>query len=223
VFRIPIGVDIEHFPLVEPEERSAARAALGLAESAFVAGSFQKDGVGWGEGLEPKLVKGPDVLVGALATLQRAVPELVVLLTGPARGYVRAELERRGIAYRHLVAGTRGELATAYHALDVCLVSSRQDGGPKAVLESMAAGVPLVTTRVGQAQEIVVDGDNGLLVDVEDADALAAAAARICEDAALAASLRAAGRRTAEEYSVERLDSAWSSFFHGFVGGDGAR
>ena len=78
------------------------------------------------------------------------------------------------IPYRHVLARTRAELGRAYHALDLYLVPSRQEGGPKAILEAMATGVPLVTTRVGQAQELVDDGRNGLIVDVEDSDALAA-------------------------------------------------
>jgi glycosyltransferase involved in cell wall biosynthesis len=190
---------------------------LGLPETAFVAGSFQKDGVGFGEGLEPKLVKGPDVLVSALERLRAAAPELHVLLTGPARGYVRHELERLGIPYRHVLARTRAELGRAYHALDVYLVTSRQEGGPKAVLEAMATGVPLVTTRVGQAQELVEHGRNGLLADVEDVDALAGHAARVLGDAALAASLREAGRATAERYALENLDHEWAPLFEGFV------
>ena len=155
VFRIPIGIDLEHFPLGDADAKAQARATLGLPAQAFVVGSFQKDGVGWDEGLEPKLVKGPDILVDALARLRVDAPDLHVVLTGPARGYVRRELEQRGIPYRHLVASTRGELARAYVALDAYLVTSRQEGGPKAVLEAMATGTPLVTTRVGQAQDIV--------------------------------------------------------------------
>jgi len=107
VFRIPIGIDLEHFPVVDERRRARAREVLGLPAAAFVAGSFQKDGVGWGEGLEPKLIKGPDVLVRALELLHADAPELVVLLTGPARGYVRRELERRGIPHRHVQARSR--------------------------------------------------------------------------------------------------------------------
>src|SRR5919106_6468475 len=131
VFRIPLGIDLENFPLGDAGRQAEAREALGLPESAFVVGSFQKDGVGWGEGLEPKLIKGPDILVRVLAQVQAAAPELFVLLTGPSRGYVRGELERLGIPHRHLLARSREELARAYHALDVCLVASRQEGGPK--------------------------------------------------------------------------------------------
>jgi glycosyltransferase involved in cell wall biosynthesis len=217
VFRIPIGIDIERFPLGSAGSRAAARRSLGLADDAFVVGSFQKDGVGWGDGLEPKPVKGPDVLVAALALVRERAPELVVLLTGPARGYVRAELERGEISYRHVRVGSRAELAYAYHALDAYLVPSRQEGGPKSVLESLATGVPLVTTRVGQAPEIVDDGSTGLLADVDDVEALASLVVRLHDDAELARRLREAGRQAAEAYAYPMLDARWAELLSGFV------
>jgi glycosyltransferase involved in cell wall biosynthesis len=216
VFRIPIGVDIERFPLGDEAARRRAREALGLPASAFVVGSFAKDGVGWGDGKEPKLIKGPDVLVATLAQLRQEAPELFVLLTGPARGYVRGELERLGIPSRHLQVDRDG-LAQAYHALDVHVVASRQEGGPKAVLEAMAAGVPLVTTRVGQAPEVATDDVDALLADVGDSEALAHAVLRLRDDGALRASLRAAARRTAEAHAEERLDERWAQLLDGFV------
>ncbi len=222
VFRIPIGIDLEHFPLGDEATRARAREELGLPASAFVAGSFQKDGVGWGEGLEPKLIKGPDVLVAALERLHALAPELFVLLTGPARGFVRRELERLGIPHRHVVAGSRAELARAYHALDIYLVTSRQEGGPKAVLESMATGVPLVTTRVGQAPQLVEHARNGLLVDVEEFDAIVDWAGRVREDGSFVDGLRRAGRETAEGHSYERLDGLWAALLDGFVEKDAA-
>jgi glycosyltransferase involved in cell wall biosynthesis len=215
VFLIPIGIDLEHFSVATPELQAEAREQLELPASAFVVGSFQKDGVGWGDGLEPKLVKGPDVLVSALEQLRDDVPELYVLLTGPARGYVRSELERLGIPYRHTVAVSRRELARAYRALDVYLVTSRQEGGPKAVLESLASGVPLVTTRVGQAQDLVVHGENGWLVEVGDAEGLASWGAHVRQGVDPAVSR--AGRATAEQHELERLDEEWARFLDGFV------
>ena len=217
VFRIPVGIDIENFPVSTGDLKAAARAELGLPASAFVVGSFQKDGVGWGEGLEPKLVKGPDVFVAAVERLRSLAPELHVLLTGPARGYVARGLERRGIPYRHTYAHTRRELARAYHALDLYLVSSRQEGGPKAVLESLAAGIPLVTTRVGQVTEVVEPGRDALVVDVDDADALAAGAAAVRGDESLRTGLRDAGRATAERFAYQRLDRLWADLLDGFV------
>ena len=217
IFRIPIGIDLGRFPFGTDQARGQARAALGLPAEAFVVGSFQKDGVGWGEGLEPKLIKGPDVLVAVLAQLSRVVPNLVALLTGPARGYVRKELDLHSIRYRHVFARSHDELARAYRALDLYVVTSRQEGGPKAVLEAMATGVPLVTTRVGQAQELVEHDRNGMLADVDDVEAIAGWAARLAEDAALRGRLRAAGRQTAETFAVDRLDDRWEALFRGFV------
>jgi glycosyltransferase involved in cell wall biosynthesis len=217
VFRIPIGIDLEHFPLVDADARRRARAALALPMDAFVLGSFQKDGVGWGAGLEPKRVKGPDVLVAVAERVRSSVSELVVLLTGPARGYVMQELSERGIAYRHALIEGRDRFARAYHALDAYLVPSRQEGGPKSVLESLATGTPLVSTRVGQAPEIVEHERTALLADVDDADALAGYVLRIHDDTRLAASLRTFGRERAEAYAYEHLDLRWDALLEGFV------
>ena len=217
VFRVPLGVVVERFPLGDAAARAAARLRFGVPESAFVVGSFQKDGVGLGEGLEPKLVKGPDVLVECVARLHASVPELFVLLTGLARGYVRRALEERRIPHRHVLLSSRDELASAYHALDAYVVPSRQEGGPKAVLEAMATGVPLVTTRVGQAPEVVQDGRNGVLVDVDDVGALVAGVERAYGDSELRDRLRRDGRPTAEAYDDERLDARWAQLLEGFV------
>ena len=217
IFRIPIGVEIDRFPLGDAHARANARVALDLPVTAFVVGSFQKDGVGRGAGKDPKQVKGPDVFIATLERVRAAIPELMVLLTGPARGYVRCELERLGIPYAHVLLASRDELAVAYHALDVYVVASRQEGGPKATFEATAAGVPLVTTRVGQAQELLTHDHDALLADVNDVDALAASVLRVYEDVTLTPHLRAAGRATAEAYSDERLDARWAELLDGFV------
>jgi glycosyltransferase involved in cell wall biosynthesis len=81
----------------------------------------------------------------------------------------------------------------------------------------MASGVPLVTTRAGQAPDLVVDGDNGLLVDVEDAEGLVDGLRRVHDDAALAARLGEAGRRTAEETSHRALAPRWEALLEGFA------
>jgi glycosyltransferase involved in cell wall biosynthesis len=217
IFRIPIGVEIDRFPLGDSQLRAEVRAELGLPATAFVVGSFQKDGVGRGAGLRPKWIKGPDIFVAVLERLRATIPELFVLLTGPARGYVRRELERIGIPYELALLDSLEELADAYHALDVYLVTSRQEGGPKASFEATAAGVPLVTTRVGQAQELLADDVDALLVDVDEVDALVAAVQRVYEDVTLATRLRTAGRATAEAYDEERLDARWAELLDGFV------
>jgi len=137
VFRIRIGVDIERFPLAEPGDRASARSAFGIPESAFVVGSFLKDGVGMADGSEPKLVKGPDTLVATVGRLRASIPELFVFLTGPARGFVRRELERLGIAHHHVSLGSRDALV------------SLDGGGPAATrLKEVADAVEAAGSRV---------------------------------------------------------------------------
>jgi glycosyltransferase involved in cell wall biosynthesis len=218
VHRIPIGIDTAAFALRSGADRAEARRALDLPDSAFVVGSFQKDGVGWDEGLEPKLIKGPDVLLAVAERLRERVPSLHVLVTGPARGYVIAGFERLGIPYRHALLPSVEGVAQAYAAIDVCLVTSRDEGGPRAVLEAMATGVPLVTTCVGQASDLVRDGENGWLAEVDDVDALVEATARIAELAEddLGRVVRD-GRATAEANSYDALRPRWRELLRGFV------
>jgi glycosyltransferase involved in cell wall biosynthesis len=99
----------------------------------------------------------------------------------------------------------------------VYLVTSRQEGGPKASFEATAAGVPLVTTRVGQAAEILMHDHDALLADVDDVEALVDAVLRVHDDVMLTPRLRAAGRATAEAYSDERLDARWAELLEGFA------
>jgi glycosyltransferase involved in cell wall biosynthesis len=213
VFRIPIGVDLDCFEPQTPESRAAARAALGLPRDAVVVGSFQKDGVGFDDGTEPKAIKGPDVLLAALARAHEQAPELHVLISGPARGFVRSGLDELGIPYVHRTVERPEELASLYAALDVYVVPSRQEGGPKGVLEAMASGVPVASTRVGQAAELIVDRVNGRLVDVEDAEALAAALLEAAGDRGIGR----AGLETASANSRIAQLPLWRTFFDGFV------
>lgn len=218
VRRIPIAIRIELFHVATAETQTRVRNRLGIPANAFVLGSFQKDGIGWGEGVEPKLIKGPDVLVKTLRALKGRIPELFVLLCGPARGFVKRGLTEAGVPFCHVHAKNFEEIAPLYHALDAYLVTSRQEGGPKAVLESMASGVPLVTTRVGQAMDLVKNGENGFMVDVEDVDGLAHSVERVrgLDDAARRALLRA-GRDTAEANAWSRQGPLWKDFFAGVV------
>ena len=218
VFLIPIGINLDFFPFRTVEEKWAARSELGIPRSAFVVGSFQKDGVGWGEGLEPKLIKGPDVFLSTLKKVKDEIPELFVLLTGPSRGYMMRGLDELGIPYRHTYLKSYPDVAKMYRASDMYLVASRQEGGPKAVLESMASGVPLVTTRVGQAMELVKHGENAWIADVEDAESLAEGVRRVYNMAQTDMQTQLAkGRATAEANSYESQDPLWAEFMKGFV------
>lgn len=217
VRRIPIPVDDRLFVPATASGRQRMRRRLRLPEDAFVVGSFQKDGNGWGEGNEPKLIKGPDLFLAAMRALKPHVPGLSVLLTGPARGYVKRGLAEAAIPFRHVCLRRPEGLAALYHGLDLYLVTSRQEGGPKAVLESMASGVPLVTTAVGQAAELVRDGVNGRLANVDDLEGLVSACLDLQRNEGRRAAMVAAGRSTAEANSLRAQRPLWEDFMRGFV------
>jgi glycosyltransferase involved in cell wall biosynthesis len=180
--RIPIGVDTHRFRPPTGDERAAARRRFEIADDRLVIGSFQKDGVGWGDGMAPKHEKGPDLFVAAMARLARHHP-VTALLTGPARGYVKAGLDAAGVPWRHVFFDDYFDLVTAYHALDLYLMTSREEGGPKSLMESAATGVPVVSTRVGMADDVIRDGITGRLAEPGDLDGLVTAAADLLADA----------------------------------------
>jgi glycosyltransferase involved in cell wall biosynthesis len=218
VFTIPIGIDLSEFPLRDEAGRWAARRRLGIPDTAVVVGSIQKDGVGWGEGYEPKLIKGPDVFVDVMTRLRERVPELFVLLGGPARGFVKRGLELAGVPYLHVVPGSDfDEVGRLYRALDLYIVAARQEGGPKAVFEAWASGVPLVTTRVGQAMDLVQHEVNGWMVDVEDVDGLVHWAERGLASGMDTASVVTQARADVERHSYDAQTPLWRDLFTGFV------
>jgi glycosyltransferase involved in cell wall biosynthesis len=217
VFVIPIAVNDRHFTPRTDASRSEARAELGIPEEAFVVGSFQKDGVGWSDGLEPKLIKGPDVFVDALEHAKATIPNLFVLLSGPARGYVKSRLEGAGIPYRHVFARDHAEIGRMTHALDAYLIASRQEGGPKAFLESLASGVPVVSTRVGQVVDLGRDRENVLLADVGDATTLAELLGLVAAGGPPIARLVQSGYDTAAEHTYRAQTPLWRELFDGFV------
>ena len=204
---IPLGTSVTRFHPVSPEERLRLRRELGIPDDAYCVGSFQKDGNGWGEGLEPKLIKGPDVFVEVMAALRKRYP-VFALLTGPARGYVKRGLKAAGAPYRHEFLRDFDQLPKYYNCLDLYLAAAREEGGPKCLPESMASGVPLVTTKAGMAPDMVVHGQNGMLAEVEDASALTEHCARLIEDASLRRSLARAGLETVRDYDWSVLAEA---------------
>lgn len=182
---IPLGVDLARFSPPTEEFRLSVRASLGIPEDAVCIGSFQKDGAGWEEGLEPKLVKGPDVFLEVVANLSARYNNLLVLLTGPARGYVKQGLERLGVPYIHHFLSDYHDIVHYYQALDLYIITSRSEGGPKALLESWATGVPVVSTQVGMPADLIKHDENGMLAEVEDVRSLTNHAMELIEDAAL--------------------------------------
>jgi glycosyltransferase involved in cell wall biosynthesis len=213
IMRIPIGIDTGMFPPQTPEAKKLMRAKLGIPETATVIGSFQKDGVGWDEGNEPKLIKGPDVFLKVVEKLKNEMPNLWVLLSGPARGFVKNGLERLGVPYRHKYSDKYSDVSSFYDALDLYLITSREEGGPKACLEAMSKGVPLVTTAVGQCRDLVEDGRNGLMAPIDDVEGLYMKVLEVFKNPALNASFVQVGFTTADKNSYRSQLALWKEYF----------
>lgn len=169
---IHTGVDTKLFNIPTLDRRNKIRKKLGLKDNDLAIGSFQKDGIGWSEGEYPKLIKGPDIFVKTVELIAKDLP-IKVILTGPARGYIKKELYKRNIRFKHIFLKNYEDIVTYYHALDLYIVSSREEGGPKPMIESMASGVPLVTTNVGMANDFIRDNINGGIIKTFDPNDLA--------------------------------------------------
>lgn len=209
VVMIPLGVDLNLFQMASGDVKEKIRDLLGIPKNSLVIGSFQKDGNGWGNGIEPKLIKGPDVFVRAVEELAKSYP-VFVLLVGPSRGYVKKELEKRGIAYKSVgYLEDFNEVANFYKALDLYLVTSRIEGGPQAILEAMASGVPLVSTRVGMAPDVIIDGENGFLAQVEDIGGIVQKAKIIIENQTLRQKIIENALQTVKDYSWENISQRY--------------
>ncbi|MFM8720117.1 MAG: glycosyltransferase family 4 protein, partial [Chthoniobacterales bacterium] len=161
---VPYAVDPAIFrPLGNAFE---IRHALGIPPKAFVIGNFHRDSEG-GDLAKPKKQKGPDLFLEIARRLHARVPETVVLLAGPRRHWLLRALRAEGVPtvfageepgdeddYRRNIL-PRSRLNELYQALDVCLVSSRWEGGPYSVLEALAAGRDVVSTPVGVARDVL--------------------------------------------------------------------
>lgn len=202
---LPEGVDCQLFNRERQVDRFALRTKCGIPEDSFVVGSFQKDGNGWEDGEEPKLIKGPDTFADMLIAVHKKHP-IFVFVPGPARGYVIGRLRKAGVPFANPgFVADRNELSDRYHVLDMYVSPSRDEGGPAGVLEAMASGVPVVSTRSGMPLDMIESGENGFLADVEDAEGLAECALRLIDDPALAQRMAVRGHETIQEYDWRKL------------------
>jgi len=183
---------------VTPGERAAVRAELGLPDDALVVGSVAR--------LDP--VKNLSLLLQAHASLLASHPQVRVALvgSGPEQPALEAEARRLGTSQRVLFAGYRSDARRLMSAFDVYVNCSNYEGVSLTILEAMAAGLPVVATRVGGNAEVVLDGETGIVVPGRQAAPLADAIAAMSADPRVRREMGEAGRRRVEqEFSIERM------------------
>jgi glycosyltransferase involved in cell wall biosynthesis len=144
-----LWVDSEIF--FEIQDKNSLREKWGL--SGYIVGSFQKDTEG--KTNEPKMSKGPDIFVNIVEDLYINHPDLLVVLSGIRRTYIISELEKRGIPFKYFEMIRLNELNEIYNCLDLYVVSSRVEGGPRAVFEAGITKTPIISTDVGIASEFM--------------------------------------------------------------------
>jgi len=184
---IPNGVDVDRFRPPSDDERVKARADLGLEPdrtvAVFVGHEFER--------------KGLPIAIEALG----GAPGVLLLVVGGSAEMIRgaeARARRLAVADRVVFAGQHPDPVPFLWASDVLVLPSAYEANALVVLEALACGLPVVSTRVGFAPDLVVDGDNGFLVD-RDAGALAERLRRLDGDDL--GEWRVRARRTAERYA----------------------
>jgi L-malate glycosyltransferase len=153
--------------------------------------------------------------------LDREVPAFRIALAG--EGSLRPELEQRaralGLSDRVHFLGFRNDVRALLPQADAFVLPSHYEGLPLSVLEAMAAGVPVVVTRVGGNPGIVEDGRNGSMVEPGDAPGLAGALERLLQDRPFGRALGEEGRRrVAERHDIERVAARTYALFEELLG-----
>ncbi len=181
---VPLGLDLA--PLLAAERwRGQLRAELGLGAAPLV-------------GIIARLapIKAHEVFLAAAARVHRDVPSARFLIVGD--GERRHALEQQaaalglGDAVRFL--GWRADLDRIYADLDVVALTSRNEGSPVALIEAMAAGVPVVSTDVGGVSDVVQHGMSGLLAPMDDDEAVASHLLTLLADPGLRRDMGQRGR-----------------------------
>ncbi len=199
---IPLGVDLSKFKQYKEDVRKFLRTKYKIPSRRLIIGSFQKDGTGWQEGNRPKMIKGPDILVDTLIKLKKHHP--FVLLSGPARGYVIQNLKKNKIEHVHIFLNDHSKMPELYQCLDTYLITSREEGGPMALLEAMACGVPVVSTRVGMSNDLIKDGVNGFFADFNPEN-IAAKAIKLINNTSLKEKIIDSSKKTIMDFDEKKI------------------
>lgn len=181
-----------------PLDVAALRARFGIAADAPVIGSIfrfyeEKNPLAW-------------IATAAAVAAREPAARFLLVGDGPMRAAMQEAARREGIAGRVIFAGEMADPKPALAAMQVFLLTSREEGLPNVVIEAQAQGVPVVTTRAGGAPEAIDPGASGIVVDRADPTALAAEVLRILDDPAWAAAASTRARAfVAERFGEARM------------------
>jgi glycosyltransferase involved in cell wall biosynthesis len=201
---IPNGVDLHRFH--RPADPAAVRAGLGLEADVPMVTVVSR----------VTHLKGLETFITSAAILADRYPRARFVIAGepaPGDGLYLASLERLadrlGVGDRVVFAGLCREVPALLAASTVVVMPSLNEALSNSLLEAMAAGVPIVATRVGGTPEAMTDGESGLLVPPGDVRALTTRVGQLLDDRQMAAALGRAARGVIEErFSLPRMVAA---------------
>ena len=145
--------------LWKPERKSLARKILGISDDSYCVGSFQRDTEGF-DLKTPKLEKGPDLFCDYLIRNRSEIEkngDIHVVLGGWRRQYIENRLKEESIKYSLFEKSALDKVRLMYAACDLYVVSSRYEGGPQAIIEAASMKIPIVSTDVGIANQVLSD------------------------------------------------------------------
>ena len=203
-------------PPMAPSERAAIRAGWGFGPDDLIVGSVAN--------YKPR--KGIELVLRIAASLRHRLPELRFVFVGEGthRPVLEALVAELGLADIVRLHGRELDARRLYGAFDVFAHASETEGAPNAVIEAAAAALPIVATRAGGTDEVVEDGESGLLVPVDDEAAFAAALARLATDPELRAHLGAAARqRAATVFGMDRMVAEFAALYEELAESKGVR
>ena len=216
---IPNGIDPQVFQSVTAPQKSSLRERLGLpVDRRIIAYSGKLN-----------RYKGLELLLKVWKGVVAKHREAYLLLVGSGQGqYLSCEEELRHFVDAEALSGDVGftgfvEPVSPYlQASDAYVFPSEREGLPVALIEAMACSLPVVATRVGAIPEFIDGCSNGLLVEPKAEGPLRAAIYRLLEERPLASLLGLNGRRTAEQFDVERIAAQYAELFGSLNGRHGA-
>src|SRR5438046_1909485 len=195
---VRLGIELEQRVAAEQDGRGESRRVLGIAPDRFA--------VGW-IGRMTGVKRTDDVLRAFRRLRDRGVDACLCMIgDGPDRPAVERRAHELGVMRDTLFLGYQEDVAPYYAAFDAMILPSINEGTPVSAMEALAAGRPVVATRVGGVPDVVQEGRDGFLVDPGATDDLAERLTRLARDPDLRERMGAAGReRVLPRHAVARL------------------
>lgn len=166
IFIINLGYDEKLFFKKDNEKINLLKKKFNIPNY-FLIGSFVKDSPGFGASNEPKAIKRPELLVKVVREINKR-KKVYVLLTGPSRGFVIQNLKKYGIQFKYFGNVKKKDLSNLMNLIDVNIISSLREGGPKSAIESTACGKFILSTDVGLVKKIINKYKNGIIFNEND-------------------------------------------------------